>query len=279
MKIVGHKQDERLAISQNEQIQKIDLSKIKANPYQPRKTFDDDRLSDLATSIQTHGVLQPIVLRQTVQGYYIVVGERRFRASQLAGLNEIPAIIKELSDSDMMELAIIENLQREDLNAIEEAESYQRLMNDLGLTQQKVAERLGKSRPYIANMLRLLNLPKDISNQVKEGALSSAHGRTLLGIKDVSMMKKISQKAIRENWSVRYLEQVVNELQDGGQSKKSKATTQIKPKFIQKQERRLKEKFGSKVDISTSKNIGKITFEFKTEEEFKRLIQKLNDEV
>lgn len=279
MKIVGHKQDERLAISQNEQIQKIDLSKIKANPYQPRKTFDDDRLSDLATSIQTHGVLQPIVLRQTVQGYYIVVGERRFRASQLAGLAEIPAIIKELSDSDMMELAIIENLQREDLNAIEEAESYQRLMNDLGLTQQKVAERLGKSRPYIANMLRLLNLPKDISNQVKEGALSSAHGRTLLGIKDVTMMKKISQQAIRENWSVRYLEQVVNELQDGGQSKKSKATTQIKPKFIQKQERRLKEKFGSKVDISTSKNIGKITFEFKTEEEFKRLIQKLNDEV
>ena len=279
MKIVSHKQDERLAISQNEQIQKIDLSKIKANPYQPRKTFDDDRLSDLATSIQTHGVLQPIVLRQTVQGYYIVVGERRFRASQLAGLTEIPAIIKELSDSDMMELAIIENLQREDLNAIEEAESYQRLMNDLGLTQQKVAERLGKSRPYIANMLRLLNLPKDISNQVKEGALSSAHGRTLLGIKDVTMMKKISQQAIRENWSVRYLEQVVNELQDGGQSKKSKATTQIKPIFIQKQERRLKEKFGSKVDISTSKNIGKITFEFKTEEEFKRLIQKLNDEV
>lgn len=279
MKIVSHNQDERLAISQNEQIQKIDLSKIKANPYQPRKTFDDDRLSDLAISIQTHGVLQPIVLRQTVQGYYIVVGERRFRASQLAGLTEIPAIIKELSDSDMMELAIIENLQREDLNAIEEAESYQRLMNDLGLTQQKVAERLGKSRPYIANMLRLLNLPKDISNQVKEGALSSAHGRTLLGIKDVTMMKKISQQAIRENWSVRYLEQVVNELQDGGQSKKSKATTQIKPIFIQKQERRLKEKFGSKVDISTSKNIGKITFEFKTEEEFKRLIQKLNDEV
>ncbi|OFN98393.1 chromosome partitioning protein ParB [Staphylococcus sp. HMSC077B09] len=276
---MSHNQDERLAISQNEQIQKIDLSKIKANPYQPRKTFDDDRLSDLAMSIQTHGVLQPIVLRQTVQGYYIVVGERRFRASQLAGLTEIPAIIKELSDSDMMELAIIENLQREDLNAIEEAESYQRLLNDLGLTQQKVAERLGKSRPYIANMLRLLNLPKDISNQVKEGALSSAHGRTLLGIKDVTMMKKISQQAIRENWSVRYLEQVVNELQDGGQSKKSKATTQIKPIFIQKQERRLKEKFGSKVDISTSKNIGKITFEFKTEEEFKRLIQKLNDEV
>lgn len=275
---MDHKQDERLALSQNEQIQNIDISQIKANPYQPRKTFDDEKLSDLATSIQTHGILQPIVLRQTVQGYYIVVGERRFRASQLAGLTEIPAIIKELSDSDMMELAIIENLQREDLNAIEEAESYQRLMKDLGLTQQKVAERLGKSRPYIANMLRLLNLPQDVSKQVKEGALSGAHGRTLLGIKDVSKMKKISQQAIREKWSVRYLEQVVNELQDGRQSKESKEPTPMKPKFIQKQERLLKEKFGTKVEISTRKNTGKITFEFKSKEAFQQLIQKLNED-
>ncbi|MCQ9279527.1 MULTISPECIES: ParB/RepB/Spo0J family partition protein [Staphylococcus] len=275
---MDHKQDERLALSQNEQIQNVDISQIKANPYQPRKTFDDEKLSDLATSIQTHGILQPIVLRQTVQGYYIVVGERRFRASQLAGLTEIPAIIKELSDSDMMELAIIENLQREDLNAIEEAESYQRLMKDLGLTQQKVAERLGKSRPYIANMLRLLNLPQDVSKQVKEGALSGAHGRTLLGIKDVSKMKKISQQAIREKWSVRYLEQVVNELQDGRQSKESKEPTPMKPKFIQKQERLLKEKFGTKVEISTRKNTGKITFEFKSKEAFQQLIQKLNED-
>lgn len=275
---MDHKQDERLALSQNEQIQNVDISQIKANPYQPRKTFDDEKLSDLATSIQTHGILQPIVLRQTVQGYYIVVGERRFRASQLAGLTEIPAIIKELSDSDMMELAIIENLQREDLNAIEEAESYQRLMKDLGLTQQKVAERLGKSRPYIANMLRLLNLPQDVSKQVKEGALSGAHGRTLLGIKDVSKMKKISQQAIREKWSVRYLEQVVNELQDGRQSKGSKEPTPMKPKFIQKQERLLKEKFGTKVEISTRKNTGKITFEFKSKEAFQRLIQQLNED-
>lgn len=275
---MDHKQDERLALSQNEQIQNVDISQIKANPYQPRKTFDDEKLSDLATSIQTHGILQPIVLRQTVQGYYIVVGERRFRASQLAGLTEIPAIIKELSDSDMMELAIIENLQREDLNAIEEAESYQRLMKDLGLTQQKVAERLGKSRPYIANMLRLLNLPQDVSKQVKEGALSGAHGRTLLGIKDVSKMKKISQQAIREKWSVRYLEQVVNELQDSRQSKESKEPTPMKPKFIQKQERLLKEKFGTKVEISTRKNTGKITFEFKSKEAFQQLIQKLNED-
>ncbi|WP_423157024.1 ParB/RepB/Spo0J family partition protein, partial [Staphylococcus warneri] len=124
------------------------LEFIRPNPFQPRKTFEEKRLNDLASSIKQHGILQTIVLRQSVQGYYIVVGERRFRASKLAGLTEVPAIIKELSDEDMMELAIIENLQREDLNAIEEAESYKKMMTDLNITQQEVARRLGKSRPY-----------------------------------------------------------------------------------------------------------------------------------
>ncbi|PNZ67428.1 ParB/RepB/Spo0J family partition protein [Staphylococcus croceilyticus] len=273
-----YEHDERLTLNQNEQVQKVAISEIKANPYQPRKTFDEDRLQDLADSIRTHGILQPIVLRKTIQGYYIVVGERRFRASQIAGLDEVPAIVKELSDSDMMELAIIENLQREDLNAIEEAESYKRLMDDLGITQQKVAERLGKSRPYIANMLRLLNLPTEVSKLVKNGKLSGAHGRTLLGVKDTTTMNKLAKQAIREAWSVRYLENIVAELQDGKESKNSAKSAHLKPKFIQKQERLLKEKFGTKVDISTSKNIGKITFEFKSEEEFKDLIRKFNNE-
>lgn len=274
---MAYEQDERLTLNQNEQVKKIAISEIKANPYQPRKTFDEDKLQDLADSIRTHGILQPIVLRKTIQGYYIVVGERRFRASQIAGLDEVPAIVKELSDSDMMELAIIENLQREDLNAIEEAESYKRLMDDLGITQQKVAERLGKSRPYIANMLRLLNLPSEVSKLVKNGKLSGAHGRTLLGVKETSTMNKLAKQAIREAWSVRYLENVVAELQDGKESKNSSKSTHLKPKFIQKQERLLKEKYGTKVDISTSKSIGKITFEFKSEEEFKNLIKKLSD--
>ena len=143
----------------DEQIKQIDISDIKPNPYQPR-TFDENHLNDLADSIKQYGILQPIVLRKTVQGYYIVVGERRFRASKIAGLKYVSAIIKDLTDEDMMELAVIENLQREDLNAIEEAESYQRLMTDLKITQQEVAKRLSKSRPYIANMLRLLHLPK-----------------------------------------------------------------------------------------------------------------------
>lgn len=274
---MAYTDDQRLKMNNDDSVQFIALELIRPNPYQPRKTFEEERLNDLASSIQQHGILQPIVLRQTVQGYYIVVGERRFRASKLVGLTEVPAIIKELSDEDMMELAIIENLQREDLNAIEEAESYKKMMTDLNITQQEVARRLGKSRPYIANMLRLLQLPKDVAQMVQHGALSSAHGRTLLTLKDASKIKKTAKQAAQESWSVRYLEEYVNGLVSKDISMKlDKETKGSKPKMIQQQERFLKKQYGTKVDISTSKNVGKITFEFKSEAEFKRLIRQLN---
>ncbi|APT17378.1 ParB/RepB/Spo0J family partition protein [Staphylococcus epidermidis] len=274
---MAYTDDQRLKMNNDDSVQFIALELIRPNPYQPRKTFEEERLNDLASSIQQHGILQPIVLRQTVQGYYIVVGERRFRASKLAGLTEVPAIIKELSDEDMMELAIIENLQREDLNAIEEAESYKKMMTDLNITQQEVARRLGKSRPYIANMLRLLQLPKNVAQMVQHGVLSSAHGRTLLTLKDASKIKKTAKKATQESWSVRYLEEYVNGLVSKDISMKlDKETKGSKPKMIQQQERFLKKQYGTKVDISTSKNVGKITFEFKSEAEFKRLIRQLN---
>lgn len=274
---MAYTDDQRLKMNNDDSVQFIALELIRPNPYQPRKTFEEERLNDLASSIKQHGILQPIVLRQTVQGYYIVVGERRFRASQLAGLTKVPAIIKELSDEDMMELAIIENLQREDLNAIEEAESYKKMMTDLNITQQEVARRLGKSRPYIANMLRLLQLPKDVAQMVQHGALSSAHGRTLLTLKDASKIKKTAKQAAQESWSVRYLEEYVNGLVSKDISMKlDKETKGSKPKMIQQQERFLKKQYGTKVDISTSKNVGKITFEFKSEAEFKRLIRQLN---
>ncbi|MDU7924559.1 MAG: ParB/RepB/Spo0J family partition protein [Staphylococcus epidermidis] len=274
---MAYTDDQRLKMNNDDSVQFIALELIRPNPYQPRKTFEEERLNDLASSIQQHGILQPIVLRQTVQGYYIVVGERRFRASKLAGLTEMPAIIKELSDEDMMELAIIENLQREDLNAIEEAESYKKMMTDLNITQQEVARRLGKSRPYIANMLRLLQLPKNVAQMVQHGALSSAHGRTLLTLKDASKIKKTAKQAAQESWSVRYLEEYVNGLVSKDISRKvDKETKESKPKMIQQQERFLKKQYGAKVDISTSKNVGKITFEFKSEAEFKRLIRQLN---
>ncbi|MEB6299281.1 ParB/RepB/Spo0J family partition protein [Staphylococcus xylosus] len=272
-----NEQDQRLTLEADAQVQNIKIQDIKANPYQPRKTFDEERLKDLAESIKLHGILQPIVLRKTIAGYNIVVGERRFRAASIAGLREVPAIIKSLTDEDMMELAIIENLQREDLNAIEEAESYRKLMDDLNLTQQAVAQRLSKSRPYIANMLRLLHLPKSVSDMVKNGSLSGAHGRTLLIVKDTQKMQQIANKAHKESWSVRELEQYVTTHFSEKKERETESSKVTKPKFIRQQERQLKEQYGANVAISTNKTKGQITFEFKSEAEFKRLIHQLND--
>ncbi|HGX1643248.1 TPA: ParB/RepB/Spo0J family partition protein [Staphylococcus aureus] len=276
MSELSKSEDQRITKTKDEQIKQIDISDIKPNPYQPRKTFDENHLNDLADSIKQYGILQPIVLRKTVQGYYIVVGERRFRASKIAGLKYVSAIIKDLTDEDMMELAVIENLQREDLNAIEEAESYQRLMTDLKITKQEVAKRLSKSRPYIANMLRLLHLPKKIADMVKDGRLTSAHGRTLLAIKDEQQMLRLAKRVVKEKWSVRYLENHVNELKNVSSKSETDKVDITKPKFIKQQERQLREQYGTKVDISIKKSVGKISFEFDSQEDFVRIIEQLN---
>ncbi len=276
MSELSKSEDQRITKTKDEQIKQIDISDIKPNTYQPRKTFDENHLNDLADSIKQYGILQPIVLRKTVQGYYIVVGERRFRASKIAGLKYVSAIIKDLTDEDMMELAVIENLQREDLNAIEEAESYQRLMTDLKITQQEVAKRLSKSRPYIANMLRLLHLPKKIADMVKDGRLTSAHGRTLLAIKDEQQMLRLAKRVVKEKWSVRYLENHVNELKNVSSKSETDKVDITKPKFIKQQERQLREQYGTKVDISIKKSVGKISFEFDSQEDFLRIIEQLN---
>ncbi|CZE40644.1 ParB family partitioning protein [Staphylococcus aureus] len=276
MSELSKSEDQRITKTKDEQIKQIDISDIKRNPYQPRKTFDENHLNDLADSIKQYGILQPIVLRKTVQGYYIVVGERRFRASKIAGLKYVSAIIKDLTDEDMMELAVIENLQREDLNAIEEAESYQRLMTDLKITQQEVAKRLSKSRPYIANMLRLLHLPKKIADMVKDGRLTSAHGRTLLAIKDEQQMLRLAKRVVKEKWSVRYLENHVNELKNVSSKSETDKVDITKPKFIKQQERQLREQYGTKVDISIKKSVGKISFEFDSQDDFVRIIEQLN---
>lgn len=276
MSELSKSEDQRITKTKDEQIKQIDISDIKPNPYQPRKTFDENHLNDLADSIKQYGILQPIVLRKTVQGYYIVVGERRFRASKIAGLKYVSAIIKDLTDEDMMELAVIENLQREDLNAIEEAESYQRLMTDLKITQQEVAKRLSKSRPYIANMLRLLHLPKKIADMVKDGRLASAHGRTLLAIKDEQQMLRLAKRVVKEKWSVRYLENHVNELKNVSSKSETDKVDITQPKFIKQQERQLREQYGAKVDISIKKSVGKISFEFESQDDFVRIIKQLN---
>ncbi|CAM4320784.1 ParB/RepB/Spo0J family partition protein [Lacicoccus alkaliphilus] len=252
-----------------EAVTEVKLSEIRKNPYQPRVEFDPEKLEELADSIRTHGILQPIILRKSVKGYDIVAGERRYRAAGLAEMETITAIVKELSDDDMMELAIIENLQREDLNPLEEAMSYKQLMEKRSLTQAEVAERLGKSRPYIANMLRILNLPAAVKKLINEKKLSGAHGRTLLGLKDPVSQEAAAKKAVTEDMSVRALEEYVRSMQ----TMKKKKASQEKPKFLLRHESSLKEKFGTSVEIKKTRNKGQIAFEFKNEEEFNRLMK------
>ncbi|KAA1039506.1 ParB/RepB/Spo0J family partition protein [Macrococcus equipercicus] len=256
----------------DEVVEQLRLHTIRPNPYQPRQEFEEAALHELAESIKIHGVLQPIVVRKSVKGYDIVVGERRYRASKLAGKQDIPAIVKSMTDKQMMELAIIENLQREDLNPLEEARSYQLMMEHLNLTQSEAADRLGKSRPYIANMLRLLNLPADIKQLINDKKISGGHGRTLLGLKDTETMQTAAAKVITEAMSVRQLELYVKSLSDQPVKDKKEAT---KPKFLVKHEQSLKERLGTKVEISKSRKKGKIAIEFTSEEEFNRLISLL----
>lgn len=255
-------------------IQHISIAEIRPNPYQPRKYFNEDALLDLSRSIAQHGVMQPIVVRKSIKGYTLIAGERRLKASRMANKTKIPAIIKQITDSDMMILAVIENLQRENLTAIEEANSYQQLMTELNLTQGEVAEKLGKSRPYIANMLRLLSLPSSIQKLITAQKLSTAHGRTLLPLKAEDVMLTVAKKSIRENWSVRTLEAYVNDFVFREQKSRDASS---KPKFIRKYEADLKEIYGTNVDIAIVRKTGRISFEFNSEEEFARLIDELSN--
>ena len=253
------------------EIVELPIKEIRKNPYQPRQTFDEDKLEDLKHSILTHGVMQPITVRKAVKGYTLVAGERRLRASKKAGLAAIPAIITDMSDKEMMELAIIENLQREDLSALEEAESYKQLMNTAGLTQDGLSQRLGKSRSYIANMLRLLNLPAAVKSAMNQDKLSSAHGRTLLSLRDPVLIEQVASEAIAKHMSVRALEAYVKTFD----KKKKIRKTSKKLKFLQGYENQLKEHYGTNVEIKKVKNKGLIQLEFTSEEEFKRILAML----
>lgn len=259
---------------QDELVEEIQLSELRPNPYQPRHEYDEVALNELSESIKLHGVLQPIVVRKSIKGYDIVVGERRYRASKLAGKVKIPAIVKQLTDTQMMELAVIENLQREDLNPLEEAKSYQFLMDKLNLTQAETADRLGKSRPYIANMLRLMNLPQAVKTMIDEKKITGGHGRTLLGLKTEKEMIKVAEKVFAESMSVRELEKYIKTLNSNDDKvKKDKQ----KPMFLVKHEEKLKQNLGTKVEISKSRKKGKIAIEFTSEEEFNRLIALLEN--
>ncbi len=202
------------AKSNRDSVDMIDINVIKTNPNQPRKVFDENALNELSSSIKLHGVIQPIVINDNGDGTYLIIaGERRYRAAKKAGLDKIPAVIKNYSDRQIKEIAIIENLQREDLNPIEAARAIKQLMEEYKLTQETVAERIGKSRPNIANVLRLLTLYPDVMTMVEEGKLSAGHARALVVVEDHMLQLKLANQAVKDKWTVRDLEKAVKKLQ------------------------------------------------------------------
>lgn len=199
-------------VKEGEVIQQLEVDALRPNPYQPRKYFDETKIKELAMSIREHGVFQPIIVKKDIKGYIIIAGERRFRAAIQAGLKTIPAIIREFNDHLMMEYALIENLQREDLTAIEEAEAYRLLIQKLDLTQERLGERLGKSRAYIANTMRLLQLPQSVQDEIENGVISVGHGKVLAGLKDQQLILKLVNIIKEKQISVRELEDLVKEI-------------------------------------------------------------------
>lgn len=257
-----------------EEVEEISLDEIRPNPYQPRKTFDDKSLKELSESIKENGVFQPIIIRKSVNGYEIIAGERRFRASKLAGKTTIPAITRQFDEAQMMEVAVLENLQREDLTPLEEAQAYEMLQKNLGLTQEEVSKRLGKSRPYIANYLRLLTLPQKTKRLLQHGDLSMGQARTLLGLKNKEGIDKLAKKVVKEGMTVRKLEALVNRMNE--KSKTAKPKTVKKSAFIRASESELANKFGTTVNITEGKKgKGHLAIDFGSVDELNRILDLL----
>ncbi len=237
-----------------EQIVNVDLDELRSNPYQPRKNFDEESLKELASSIKEHGVFQPIIAKKSIKGYEIIAGERRVKASKLAGLTTIPAIIKDFSDEEMMEIALLENLQRENLSALEEAEAYNSLKTRLNLTQEELAKKVGKSRSHITNMLGLLTLPSEIKDEVVKGEISMGHARVLSKLEDREQAITLADKVINENLSVRRLEELTISKEEYHRKKelpKRKTTKQANEYSYLAND--LCEKLGTKVKIKENK--------------------------
>src|SRR3954471_563257 len=260
-----------------ETVQEISVMELRPNPYQPRKTFQQEAIDELKASILEHGILQPIVGRKRIKGYEIVVGERRFRAAKEAKLETIPAVVRELTEQQMMELAVLENLQREDLDPIEEGQAYHTLMEKLKLTQEEVAKRLGKSRPHVANHIRLLSLPPKIQELISGGSISMGHGRALLGLRQKAKLPVLVEKVINEGLNVRQLEKLIQQINESV-SRETKKPEKKKDVFVQQHEHSLRERFGTTVNIVHKKNKGKIEIEFFSKEDLERILQMLDQE-
>lgn len=250
-------------------ILEVELNKIKTNPYQPRTNFDKNALEDLVKSIAVLGVIQPITVRKIEDGYELISGERRFRASQIVGLESIPAYVRLANDQEMLEMALVENIQRQDLDAIEIALSYQRLLDEINLTHEQLSHRVGKDRTSISNYLRLLKLDPIIQTGIRDGMISMGHGRAIIAIDDIDAQLEIYEKVISENLSVRDTEKLIKSLKS---PVKAKAVKSALPNEYKKVQKDFSDKFGSKVEIKRSQNgKGKIIIDFKSDAEFERL--------
>jgi ParB family chromosome partitioning protein len=253
----------------------ISINKIKPNKDQPRKYFDNEKIMELAESIKQHGLIQPLVVKKEGEFYSIIAGERRWRAAKLAGVKELPTIIMDLSDEKLLEISLIENIQREDLNPIEEGKAYQRLLEDFKLTQEDLAIKIGKSRTAIANTIRLLNLDERVQNYIIEGILTEGHGRSILGLKDSKRQNEVAQLVIDENLSVRETERYIKELNNPKEERKSNNSEPINP-YYRDIQNKLQNYFGTKVNINSKKNKGKIEIEYYSEDDLQRILDIIN---
>ena len=254
----------------NDQIVEIDLSELRANPYQPRKNFDEEALNELALSIKEHGVFQPIIVKKSIKGYEIIAGERRFRASKLAGMQTIPAIVKDFSDEEMMQIALLENLQRENLTSIEEAKAYKSIIESMNITQDELAKKVGKSRSHITNILGLLKLPASVQDMVLYNKLSMGHARVLSKLDDPKTIEDLAQRVITEDLSVRKLESLVYDNEE--KEVKTKKSSNNEYKYM---EDFLKEKLGTNVKI----NNNKISIKFSNVQDLNRILEIMNIDI
>lgn len=254
----------------NDQIVEIDLSELRANPYQPRKNFDEEALNGLASSIKEHGVFQPIIVKKSIKGYEIIAGERRFRASKLAGMQTIPAIVKDFSDEEMMQIALLENLQRENLTSIEEAKAYKSIIESMNITQDELAKKVGKSRSHVTNILGLLKLPASVQDMVLYNKLSMGHARVLSKLDDPKTIEDLAQRVITEDLSVRKLESLVYDNEE--KEVKTKKSSNNEYKYM---ENFLKEKLGTNVKI----NNNKISIKFSNVQDLNRILEIMNIDI
>jgi ParB family chromosome partitioning protein len=263
-----------LSVQDDDKIVEIPLSQLRPNPYQPRKSFSEEAIRELAESIREHGVIQPIVVREALRGYEIIAGERRFRASQLLGKETIPAVVRTYDDQQVMEIALIENVQREDLNAMEVAVAYQTIMERFSLTQEELAAKVGKSRSHIANFLRLLSLPQEVKDHVSRGTLTMGHARALAGIKDEAKCRELARMTLEKNWSVRDLELAVQQAENKGRARPKVRAPRRDP-FIEEIERSLREKFQTTVRIRANKDNGRIELSYYGRSDLERILEML----